>query len=104
MGRLPALLLAHEASIEPYHGDSATGPTYGAAFTAACFADDQRKMVRGPDAREVTSQTTLYLPLDTDCPVGSRVTVNGRTSTVLAVARRDGGRLPTPDHLEVSLQ
>ena len=104
MGRLPTMMLGHTASIEPYRGETGTGPAYGPAATTPCFADDQRKMVRGPDRREVLSQTTLYLPLDTDCPVGSRVTVGGRTTTVLAALRRDGGGLPTPDHLEVNLQ
>jgi hypothetical protein len=42
------------------------------------------------------------------CPVGSRVTLYAgteieRKATVLTAARHDGGGLPTPDHLEVTL-
>lgn len=104
MGAIPAFLLVHTAIVEPYIGKSATGPVYGSPVTVRCFADDKRQLVRGPDAQEVTSQTTLYMRLDTVCPVGSRVTVNGRTTTALTALRRDGGGLPTPDHLEVALQ
>jgi hypothetical protein len=42
------------------------------------------------------------------CPVGSRVTLDAgapheRQATVITAARHDGGGLPTPDHLEVTL-
>ncbi|MGH3323259.1 MAG: hypothetical protein ACRDOV_02370, partial [Streptomyces sp.] len=81
------------------------GPVYGAAVPVRCFRDDKRRLVRGLDGSEVVSETTLYMRLVEVCPVGSRVTLDdGRVTTVITSARRDGGGLPTPDHLEVTLR
>jgi hypothetical protein len=104
MGELPGFLLRHTVQVEPFEGDGPFGPEYGDAATVACFVDDKRRLVIGPTGDQVVSETTFYAPLDTVCPVHSRVTVNGRQTTVLAESRRDGGGLPTPDHLEVALQ
>ena len=104
MGSVPAWLLRHEVTVEPYEGEGPFGAQYGPAATVACFVDDKRRLVRSPAGEEVVSESTFYAALDTVCPVDSRVTVNGRVTTVLVASRRDGGGLPTPDHLEVALQ
>lgn len=104
MGVLPPFLLRHTAVIEPYQGAGPAGPVYGPPVTVKCFCDDQRRLVRNGDGTEVISSATVYCPLDTTAPAESRVTVNGKTSTVFTTYRRDGGGLPTPDHLEVVLQ
>lgn len=104
MGAIPGFLLRHSASIEPYLGAGAHGPLYGPAVTVRCFVEDKRRRVRNPSGDEVISGATLYCPLATAAPPGSRVTVNGRASIVIDALRRDGGGLPTPDHLEVLLQ
>ncbi|MFI6909656.1 hypothetical protein ACIBKY_50935 [Nonomuraea sp. NPDC050394] len=101
---LPAWLLRHQAVIEPYLGDSAYGPIYGPAVTVVCLADDERRMVRDAEGSEVVSELTLYLLPGTVCPAGSRVSVNGRTTTVIGSYIRDGGGLPTPDHVEAVCQ
>jgi hypothetical protein len=104
MSSLPVFLLRHTVTVEPYEGEGPFGPTYGAPVTVRAFVDDKRRLVRSPTGDEVTSETTFYAPLDTVCPVHSRVTVNGRQTVALASSRRDGGGLPTPDHLEVAMQ
>lgn len=104
MGVLPPFLLRHTAVIEPYQGAGPTGPVYGPPVTVKCFCDDQRRLVRNGDGTEVISSATVYCDLATVAPAESRVTVNGKTSTVFTTYRRDGGGLPTPDHLEVVLQ
>jgi hypothetical protein len=104
MGSIPSWLLRHTVSVEPYLQEGTFGPEYGSAVDVACFVDDKRRLVRNKTGEEVVSESTFYARLDVDCPIDSRVTVNGRTTTVLATARRDGGGLPTPDHLEVNLQ
>ncbi|MEU4225806.1 hypothetical protein AB0F17_16050 [Nonomuraea sp. NPDC026600] len=104
MGSVPPFLLRHTVIVEPYEGEGPFGPAFGASVVVACFVDDKRRLVRAPTGEEVTSESTFYAPLNTVCPVDSRVTVNGRETTVLASSRRDGGGLPTPDHLEVALQ
>lgn len=106
MVSLPGWLLRHEVAVEPYEGEGAYGPTYGAAVTVACLVDEQTRMVRAPGGDEVTSSSTVYCQLDAvNAPPGSRVTLpSGRQTTVIAAHRRDGGGLATPDHLEVQLQ
>ncbi|GAA0638243.1 hypothetical protein GCM10010174_70120 [Kutzneria viridogrisea] len=105
MADIPAWLLRHTATIEPYEGTGAAGPIYGAPVTVRCFVDDVSRLVRSGDGTEAVSSATLYCPLDTVAPAESRVTVNGhRPATVFTTFRRDGGGLPTPDHLEVVLQ
>lgn len=101
---IPGFLLRHAATIEPYLGAGAHGPLYGPAVEVRCFADDKRRRVRAANGDEVISETTVYCLLGTNAPTGSRVTVNGRASIVINALRRDGGGLPTPDHLEVILQ
>lgn len=104
MAALPPWLLVHEATIEPYEGDSATGPIFGDPVTVRCFVDEGRTVVRDDTGRETVSSATLYAPLDTAVSAEDRVTVRGRTAEVLTTKRRDGGGLPTPDHIEVSLR
>lgn len=101
---LPGFLLRHEVTVEPYLGDSANGPAYGPATTVRCFLDQKTRAVRNREGEETISSSTLYAPLGTQCPAESRVTLpDGRQTTALAALRRDGGGLPTPDHLEVQL-
>ncbi|MFI6317281.1 hypothetical protein ACIBG8_07170 [Nonomuraea sp. NPDC050556] len=104
MTTLPGWLLRHTAVIKPFEGDSAYGPVYGPPVAVRCLADDERRMVRDDKGVEVVSEITIYMLPGTRCPSGSQVTVNGRTTTVLASYTRDGGGLPTPDHVEVVCQ
>lgn len=104
MGGLPGLAFQHTITVEPYEGASAYGPRYGPATQVACFLDAQTRAVRGPDGTQVTSSSTALAPLDTAAPALSRVTLpDGRTTTVIAALRRDGGSLPVPSHLEIQL-
>jgi len=103
MGGIPGFLLRHTVTVEPLEGEGPFGPAFGDPVEVRCFVDERRQLVRDDEGAEVVSSTTVYMPLGTVCPVGSKVTANGRTATVLAASRRDGGGLPTPDHLEVNL-
>ncbi|WP_028814431.1 hypothetical protein [Streptomyces flavidovirens] len=101
---LPAFLLVHTVTVEAYLGDSAYEPLYAAPVSVRCFLDEQTKTVRNKAGEEATSSSTLYAPLETVCPAESRVTLpGGRQTTVITALKRDGGSLPTPDHLEVQL-
>lgn len=98
-------MFGHQVTIQPKTGKTAAGPTYGSPFTVQCRVNGGRRMARSPSQVEVTNQTTIYLPHDTDCPIGSRITLpDGRPSTVVAVHPRNGGSLPTPVHLEVVVE
>lgn len=105
MSAVPGWLLRHRITIEPYRGDSSTGPVYGTALEVRAFVDEQTRMVRSPGGEEVTSSSTAYAPPGTVAPPLSRVTLpSGRTTTVIAALPRDGGGLATPDHTEIQLQ
>lgn len=101
---IPAGLLQHEVSIEPYLGQSAYGPKYGDPVTVPCFLDQATRMVRATDGTQVTSSSTALCRLDTEAPAQSRVTLpGGRVTSVIAALPRDGGRFPVPSHLELQL-
>lgn len=90
--------------VEPFTGDGAYGPVYGPKKDVRGWLDDARHRTLDATGSEVTAGSRLFLPLGADCPVRSRITLpDGRTTTAVTVARRDGAGLPTPDHLEVSL-
>lgn len=100
---IPGWLLRHQVTVEPYLGQAATGPRYGAPVPVRCFVDAARRKVRNQLGEEVLSEATVYCPPATVAPPKSRVTVNGREAFVITAKPRDGGGLPTPDHLELAL-
>lgn len=97
--------LRHTVSVERYGGNSANGPVFDAPVTVRCFVEEKNRMVRNPEGNEVVSSATFYCRLDAvDARPESRVTLpSGRVTTVIVQAEHDGGGLPLPDHLEVSL-
>ncbi|WP_240649198.1 hypothetical protein [Streptomyces sp. Z26] len=99
------MLLRHEVAVEAFEGAGAYGETYGPPQTVRGFLDEQTRLVRDTGGNQVSSSSTFYCHLDAvTAPPQSRVTLpDGRTTTVIAALRRDGGGLPTPDHLEVQL-
>lgn len=110
MGVIPAFLLIHSISVEPYLGQAGDGSElFGPAAAVPCFVDEKVRRVRTPNTStstgdEVLSEATAYAALATDAPPGSRVQLpTGRTTYVLQALRRDGGSLPVPSHLEIVL-
>lgn len=105
MSRIPNSLLRHRITIEPYRGDSSTGPLYGPPQTVRAFVDEQTRAVVSPGGETVTSSSTAYCAPGTTAPPLSRVTLpSGRETKVITALSRDGGGLPTPDHVEIQLQ
>lgn len=102
--RLPRHLLPHRATVEPYQGETAYGPSYGAPTTVRCLIEYTRRVTTDDEGREVHSEATVYTRLGEHVPPESRITVDGRTTYAETVRRRDGGGLPTPDHLEITLR
>lgn len=104
MATIPEWLLQHEITVEPYLGAGAYGPKYGPPTVVQCFLDQDTRAVRATDNTQVVSSSTAYVGLDTEAPALSRVTLpGGRTTSVIAALRRDGGALPVPSHLELQL-
>lgn len=105
MSSIPGWLLRHQVTVEPYIGDGAYGPVYGPSTTVRAMVDEQTREVRAPDGEQVTSSSTVYCRPEVDAPPQSRVTLpSGRTTRVIAAHPRDGGGLPTPDHIEIQLE
>lgn len=107
MAGIPRFLLAqagHDVTVEPYEGSGAYGDIYGPPTIVRVVVDASRRLVRNDAGDQVISESTLYAPLTTRAPAGSRVTLpDGTRSTVIRASPRDGGRLPVPSHLEVVL-
>lgn len=91
--------------VEPFIGEGPFGPEYGSEIVIRALVEHKRRLVRDAEGAEVISETTLRMQLTETCPAGSRVTLpDGRQSTVLTSAPIDGGTLPVPSHLQVTLQ
>lgn len=97
---IPAKFRTHIISVEPYSGSGAYGSTYGPPVDVACRVEDVTRLVRGSNGDEVVSSSTVYCDSDVVIPPESRVTVNGRVTTVLTVSDLSWSRL---GHLEVAL-
>ncbi|MGW2587560.1 hypothetical protein ACWCYZ_40905 [Streptomyces virginiae] len=101
--RVPEVLLRHRIRIEPYIGESAYGPRYGAPVPEVpALVSPSVRMVRTPDGRDVTSGSQIIAAPDLACPPGSRVTLpDGRVTTALSITRHTAPGLPVPACSEV---
>ncbi len=100
---IPARKRTHTITVEPYVGNGPFGPSYGTPVAVSCRVDETQRLVRANTGEEVVSSSTVFCDLDTVIPAGSRVTVNGRATTVLALATFDTGGRSRLDHKEASL-
>jgi len=104
---IPRYLMRHQVTAEEYLGDTSKGPKYGPPVVIdPCFVDEQTRSVRTPGGEQVTSTSTVYTDPGTALlPQFSRVMLpSGRVTTVIQTKNRDGGGLPTPDHVEIQLE
>ncbi|MFI1371346.1 hypothetical protein ACH4UY_04950 [Streptomyces longwoodensis] len=102
---IPRFLMRHQITVEEYLGDSSKGPRYGPPVTVRCFVDEQTRGVRNPAGEQVTSTSTVFADPGTAAPPFSRVTLpSERVTKVIQTLTRDGGGLPTPDHVEIHLE
>lgn len=103
--RFPRFLQQHTVTVEAFLGNSSVGAMYGPAVEVLCLLEQKTRLVRDAAGEQVTSSSTFRAPLETVAPAKSRIRLpDGRQTTVIAAVPQDGGRLPTPDHLEVQLQ
>jgi len=89
-------------------GSGGMGDTYAAPVTVAGVqVDDARRLVRGADAAQTVSETTVFDDDFTHAPLyapGSKVLLpSGRTSTVIICKYLDALDADLPAHLEVAL-
>lgn len=78
-------MLRDTLSVEPYVGQTgAGGPLFDAAVTHLAHVEPKHRLVQTPDGEQAVSAAVAYLRPGTAIPVGSRVTWNGQTLTVLS--------------------
>ncbi|MFF5228447.1 hypothetical protein [Dactylosporangium sp. NPDC000521] len=96
--------------VEAYAGSGGHGELYAAAVAVTpCVIEDTRRRVRVQTAdaagAEQVSSTTVYAPLNTAAPPGSRVTLpSGRVARVLAVSDITAAGHDLPEHVELNLE
>lgn len=81
-------LLKDTVIVETYSGDGAYGPVYAAPVTVPCNVQMKRRLVRNANGDEWVDMPVLTAHPD-DVPAftpETRLTVQGRASTVLSVA------------------
>ena len=103
---LPSWLLRHSVTVETRTGGGGFGDVYAAPVAVQGFLDDKRTLIRDINTgQQVVSSSTFYTRVDqaSRFTPGSRVSFNGRSTTVIAVNVNDGGGLPVPSHVAVSL-
>lgn len=99
---VPAWLLVHRITVEPYRGNSAYGPLYGDAVEHAAMVSEAVKVTRAPDGTQAVSTAQVITAPDLDCPPDSRVTLpSGRVTRALTVAHHTAPGLPVPQSTEV---
>ncbi|MFI5808883.1 hypothetical protein [Streptomyces sp. NPDC051561] len=102
--KVPAGLLRHRITVEPYRGDSAYGPMYDppVAGVRALVAHTVAQVRRASDGREVVSTAQVITLPGLDCPPGSRVTLpDGRVTTAISTSHHTAPGLPVPACTEV---
>jgi hypothetical protein len=103
MGIDIAFLLPHTVTVEPYLGQTGSGPAYGTGVPVRCLITEIRKLVRNADGKEVVSERGFLCGPGEPVHPDDRATIRGRPTIVLAVGVVEtAGAMPTPDNMEVS--
>lgn len=98
----------HTVSVQTYQGTNGAGvKTYATAQSVPCFLSRKLRFVRDANGNQITSSATVSA--DTVwaamLTAQSKVTVDGRVTTVISVAESTGGALITGiDRVKVYLQ
>lgn len=100
---LPRRFRTHTISVEPYAGTGAHGPVFGTAVPVECRVEEKVQLVRSDTGEEVVSSSIVYCDLATVIPAESRVTVNGRVTSVLNAASFDTAGQSRLEHKQVFL-
>ncbi|QJT04354.1 hypothetical protein G9272_32065 [Streptomyces asoensis] len=105
MRQIPGFLLQHTVTVEAYLGSGSKGDLYAAPEPVRCLIDEKTQQVTNPGGQTVTSGSS-YITVPSHRPApNSRVTLpDGRRTTVITIARADGGTLPVPSNTQVFLQ
>jgi hypothetical protein len=98
----------HTVSVETYQGTTGAGAkAYAAAVTVPCFLSRKLRFVRNANGEQVASQASLSADASWAATLAaqSRVTVDGRPTTIIATAVLMGGDfIEGLDRVKVYLQ
>lgn len=98
--KIPKFLMRDVATVAPYAGSTATGPSYGVAYEQRGRYEQKQRVVKDAKGIQVVSEglfmTNQYIPKQ------SKVTVNQMASIALVVAPVKGLG-PEPAYYEVYL-
>lgn len=104
---LPDIWLQHTVTAEPLDGTGtgAFGDVFAAPVQLQGFLEQARRKVRDEHGDEVLSESTFYTDPGPVLKPRSRVTLpDGTVTRVIAAKHHDGGDLPLPSHLELTLE
>lgn len=104
--RLPAHLLRHTLIVEPFLGQSGTGPVYGPPAPLRCHLESARESQRRGNDRGPGDSTLGIAQLDDAdrLTLDARITHDdGRPVELRSVRRRTFPRSPAPEHVEFTL-
>jgi hypothetical protein len=106
--KLPSSLLRQTIAVEPYLGNTASGPRYGTAVNIKARVERRRQVVGSPVGNAgrsgnqvVVASAVAFVRPDVEIATQSRVTWDGDTFDVIDV--RNGQGLTRPTHLELVL-
>lgn len=98
---IPARLLVHTATVEPYDGNGG----YGTAYDLPCYLEQQlTQQVRDAGPSDKVLEATVYANLGDDIPTGSRLTIDSWGATVIAVAVQDDKGITGLAHREIAVR
>lgn len=100
-GRLPNFLLQHRVDVEPYLSWNTWGPLQP---RVRCLVQEQSTRRSTRAGVIYTVAYTIFAPLATTCPDGSKITLpNGKRGYAAAGVVKGGTNLPLPEHLEIAV-
>lgn len=99
---IPSYLLRQRATMEPYLGETAYGPKYGAPVEVPVRLTTGRRVVVNARGEDVVTEAIAYFRPEVQVPELSRVACDGRQYVVVSATLHQG---PTrPAYLEVGLR
>lgn len=85
---IASALLRDQITVEPYGGDTATGPVYGPAVTYPARVSSVSRMVRTPSGEDLQVAAVAVVRPEANVTTRSRVTHAGTEYVVLTINAR----------------
>jgi hypothetical protein len=95
----------HTITVETLLGEGGNGTLYAPPVDVPCFIDGGVKVVRTATGEQAVVNAPIYAAREHagTLTAGSRVTMRGAKSRILAATVYDSGELDLPDHVQITL-